>query len=157
MKTKIFVTTGSVLEFDELIKQLDKINLNKQYNITAQIGKGKYIPKHLNYFKYSKDLNKYFDWADIVITHTGAGTLFELLEKNKKIICISNPKATDNHELAEKLDKNKYLLFVDWNNKDELKNNIIKIINNKFKFKSYKNTKSTIGSEIIKYIKLKNL
>ncbi len=151
MKTKIFVTTGSVLEFDELIKQLDKINLNKQYNLTAQIGKGKYIPKHLNYFKYSKDLNKYFDWADIVITHTGAGTLFELLEKNKKIICISNPKATDNHELAEKFAKEKHLIFLKGKDISTLEKSIQSTIINK-EIKKYKPIKSTIGKEILKYI-----
>lgn len=148
MKTKIFVTTGSVLEFDSLIKEIDKINKDQKYDVVCQTGVGNYTPKHTKHYKFKKSLDKDYSWADIIITHTGAGTLLELLNKNKKIICISNPKAVDNHEIAENFSKEGYLLFLNGNKLTEL-NGLIK---KDFKFKKYSSTKSTIGKEILKYI-----
>ncbi|HOW29918.1 MAG TPA: PssE/Cps14G family polysaccharide biosynthesis glycosyltransferase [archaeon] len=150
MKTKIFVTTGSVLEFDILTKEIDKINENKRYAIICQIGIGKYIPKNAEHFRFKKNLDKDYSWADIVITHTGAGTLFELLHKNKKIICISNPKATDNHELAEQLNKERHLIFLKGEDIKQLNKTLQKIQN--LKQEKYKPIKSTIGKEILNYI-----
>jgi beta-1,4-N-acetylglucosaminyltransferase len=152
-KSKIFVTTGSVLEFDDLIKRLDDINKNKDFEIIAQIGIGKYIPKNIKCFNFADNLEKYFDWADVVITHTGAGTLFELLELNKKIICRSNPKAIDNHEIIKKFAKNKYLIFVSGNNLFKLKENIDKLLKEN-KIKKYIKENNTIGKEIQKFLKI---
>lgn len=152
MKTKIFVTTGSVLEFDILTKEIDKINENKRYAIICQIGIGKYIPKNAKYFRFKKNLEKDYSWADLVITHTGAGTLFELLHKNKKIICISNPKATDNHELAEQLNKEGRLIFLKGEDIKNLKKTIQEKEKLNFKTTKYRPVRSTIGKEILNYI-----
>ena len=148
MKTKIFVTTGSVLEFDSLIKEIDKINKDLKCDVVCQTGVGNYNPKHTKHYKFKKSLDKDYSWADIIITHTGAGTLLELLNKNKKIICISNPKAVDNHEIAENFAKEGYLLFLNGNKLTEL-NGLIK---KDFKFKKYISVKSTISKEILKFI-----
>lgn len=152
MKTKIFVTTGSVLEFDILTKEIDKINDSQKYEIICQIGIGKYLPKNVKHFRFKKSLEKEYSWADIVITHTGAGTLFELLHKDKKIICVSNPKAIDNHELAEQLNKEGYITFLRGENIKNLKKTIRD--NTNIKTKKYKPVKSTIGREIFKFIKI---
>jgi len=153
-KLKILVTTGSVLEFDLLSKTIDKLNSNSIYCIIIQIGKGKYIPKNCKYFKFDDSLDKYYKWADLVITHTGAGTLFELLNQNKKIISVANPKAVLNHGLPIKLDKENYLKYISYNyiNVDYFKKYISKILNNKIKFKKYKKEKQTIGKTILNYI-----
>lgn len=151
MKTKIFVTTGSILDFDLLIEEIDKININNEFDIICQTGIGKYIPKTAKHFNFKETLDKEISCADIVITHTGAGTIFELLEKNKKIICISNPKAIDNHELAKKLSDEKYLLFLKNFNFKNLRQSIYSI--DKMVMKKYNFQKSTIGQEILNYIK----
>jgi beta-1,4-N-acetylglucosaminyltransferase len=153
-KPKIFVTTGSVLEFDLLSETIDELNKNKKYSIIIQIGCGKYIPKNCNYFKFSNSLDKYYKWADLVITHTGAGTLFELLEKNKKIISVANPKAVNNHGLPLWLDKQNYVKYIHYNyiNIYNFKKNICGILNNQIKFKKYKKNKQTIGQKIFQYI-----
>lgn len=152
-KKKIFVTTGSSLDFDFLVKEVDKINASNLYSIIIQNGNGKYIPKNCIFFKYDKSLDKYFDWADLVITHTGAGTLFELLEKNKKTIVISNPDAISNHELAIKFSKFKFCVFIPYIKINLLKSKLLFIFNNKVKFNKYKLNTHTIGSEIISFIK----
>ena len=151
-KPKIFITTGSVLEFDELIKVLDDINKTKKYDIIAQIGVGKYIPKNIKYFKFADKLEKYFNWGDIVITHTGAGTLFELLELNKKIICVSNPKAIDNHEIAEKFARKNSLIFLSESELFKLEKYINKLLTEN-KIKKYHRPTCNIGIVILKFIK----
>lgn len=152
MKTKIFVTTGSVLEFDSLIREIDNINKNKDHDIICQIGIGSYIPKNERHYRFKKSLEKDYSWADIIITHTGAGTLFELLEKNKKVICISNPKAIDNHELAEKFVKEKYLYFLSGKELFKLKD-LLQRLQHEKEIKKYSIRKNTIGKEIIRFIK----
>lgn len=157
MKSKIFITTGSVLEFDCLIKIVDKINKNKKYNVVAQIGKGIYKPKNITTFSFTKNINKYYDWADLIITHTGAGTTFELLKKNKKMISISNPKAIDNHEIIKKFEDLGYLLYIPFEkietNSKLLEDKIDLILSSKIKFKKYVKENNTIGKEILLFIK----
>jgi len=157
MRSKIFITTGSVLEFDCLIKIMDKINKNKKYNVVAQIGKGIYKPKNITTFAFTKNINKYYDWADLIITHTGAGTTFELLEKNKKIISVSNPKAIENHEIIKKFEDLGYLLYIPFEkiekNPKLLGDKIDLILSSKIKFKKYVKENNTIGKEILLFIK----
>lgn len=151
-KKNIFVTTGSSLEFNSLIKYIDLVNKDKSYNVVCQIGKGSYIPKNCKYFKFDKSLDKYVDWSDLVITHTGVGTLFELLYKNKKIISINNPLAISNHDLVIKFNNLNYLSFLEFsciNNLDKL---LKDIFNNNVKFKKYKSENNFIFKEIKKYL-----
>jgi beta-1,4-N-acetylglucosaminyltransferase len=153
-RKKIFVTTGSSLEFDLLSEELDKINKNKEFEIIIQIGCGKFFPKNCKYFKFEKNISSFYDWADVVVTHTGAGTLFELLEKKKKVISVANPFGIYGiYELPIYLDKKKYIKYVSYININELKNILENIFNNKIKFKIYKKEKQEIGKEIIKYLK----
>lgn len=106
----IFVTVGSVAPFDELVKTVDEM-AGKKWEGTAQIGNGKYIPKNLKWFRFEKDLSKYYKSSDIVITHTGAGTLFEIIREGKKAVAIPNPNVIENHELAVKLAQEGYIMF----------------------------------------------
>jgi len=157
IKSKIFVTTGSALEFDLLSKIIDIINKNKKYSVIIQIGKGNYKHKNCKYFKFTKDIDKYYDWADLVITHTGAGTLTELIINNKKVISISNPKGYDAiSEIAIEFDKLKFIKYLSFY---KIKNNykyfikiIVDILNNKIEFKKYYKKKENIGTEIMSFL-----
>jgi hypothetical protein len=93
-KPKIFVTTGSSLEFDLLTTEIDKININKEFEIIVQTGKGKYLPKNCNFFDFDKSFDKYYDWADLV--EITLATIFINNQKPKKLLEIMN-----NHELEE--------------------------------------------------------
>lgn len=154
MKKKIFVTTGSSLEFDSLVKEIDKINKNKIYNISCQIGSGKYIPKNCKYYRFKGSLEKDISWADLIITHTGAGTLFELLEKGKTIISVQNIKGVEGiFDLPLYLNKNKHIKYVSNKDISNLANIIKQLLDVKLnKFKKYKKEKQEIGYEIKKFI-----
>ncbi|CDU19441.1 UDP-N-acetylglucosamine transferase subunit ALG13, putative [Plasmodium yoelii] len=114
----LFVTVGSY-KFDELIEYIDKkefhifLKKNGFTKLTIQIGNSKYIPKliynyknknsillqKVKYFRYKNSINKYYDKANLILSHAGVGTTFECLRKNKKIIIVPNIKLMDNHQM----------------------------------------------------------
>jgi beta-1,4-N-acetylglucosaminyltransferase len=108
----IFVTVGSVAPFDELIEMVDTLSHQNELEFLAQIGNGTYIPKEVKWFRFEKTLDHYFRKADLVITHNGAGTLFELLRLRKKIVAVPNPKTVQmkNMDIVAKLSDDGYIL-----------------------------------------------
>lgn len=100
----IFVTAGST-SFDELMRKVDELKGSGaiEGDVLAQIGSGRYVPKHLRWFRFAEDLSKYIEQADLVITHGGAGTLYEALSLGKRVVAVMNPRAIDNRELPELL------------------------------------------------------
>ena len=107
---KILVTVGTT-NFDSLIKYLDN-NLDKDTDILFQIAQGKYIPMNFEYIKFTNDINTLYEKADLIITHAGAGTIYKLLNLNKKILMVPNLERVDNHqiEIAEFMHKNNYAI-----------------------------------------------
>ncbi len=155
-RLKIFVTTGSILKFDCLVEIIDNLNKTNKYNINIQTGKGRYLPKNCKHFKFTENINKHYKWADVVITHTGVGTIMELLNNNKKIITIDNPKGYNEiAEIAKKFNKEGYLIYLSFkdieNNCSYLEEKIKETV--KKKFKRYKKEKNTIAKEILDYLK----
>ena len=109
----IFVTVGSVAPFDELIETIDMLSRqDESMDFVAQIGNGAYLPKAAKWFRFEKTLDHYFRKADLVITHNGAGTLFELLRLGKKTIVVPNPKTVQmkNMDIVTKLSEGGYIL-----------------------------------------------
>lgn len=108
----IFVTVGTNY-FESLIASVDKVAPNINEKIICQIGKNKYLPSNCDYFRFEDSLEQYFDNASLVITHGGAGTLFRLLELNKKIIGVDNRECQGQHqnELLKKLADQGHILW----------------------------------------------
>lgn len=108
----ILVTVGTEM-FDELVKKMDEIAPELSEKVTIQIGKGRYEPKNCKYFRFVPDINQYYEKADLIVTHGGAGTIFKLLGKNKKIIGISNPKKAGKHQedILKALSQQNYLIW----------------------------------------------
>ena len=104
---EIFVTVGST-KVDELIKQMDSLAKTSFGGVLCQIGNSDYVPKHCEYFRFAEDLTPYIDQARVIVSHTGAGTIFECLTKEKVLITVPNPNHVDNHDLAIKMAKENY-------------------------------------------------
>lgn len=122
---RIFVTVGTT-EFDNLIEKLSEKEvyeiLKNQFKckeLIIQRGNGKEID-----FSHFKDINvQQFDlktsieqdikYADLVISHAGAGTCIDVLGKNKPLLVVVNDTLMNNHqiELAEQLHKDGYLIY----------------------------------------------
>ncbi|WP_456058209.1 PssE/Cps14G family polysaccharide biosynthesis glycosyltransferase [Campylobacter hominis] len=105
----IFVTVGTT-RFDSLIVNLDKIFLNTKYNVIMQIANTDYRPKNVKYFRFINNIKYYFEKSDIIITHAGAGSIYEILELNKKVIIVPNLERIDKHQkdIADYMHTNNY-------------------------------------------------
>ncbi|MBS3168168.1 hypothetical protein J4216_03530 [Candidatus Woesearchaeota archaeon] len=144
----IFVTVGtSRVGFNSLIRQVDNLKINE--DIICQIGNGKYIPKNCKWFKFESSLINYFKKARLIITHDGAGTLFELLKLGKKVIVIQNPDVISNPDLALKLSQEKYVIWC--KNINDLSSSVINSKN--FKYSKYQSPKCEINLNIEGFLK----
>jgi beta-1,4-N-acetylglucosaminyltransferase len=94
---KIIVTVGSSA-FNQMIEAVDQQLAGQGYAVTCQIADGSYQPRHHAFFTFADDLQQRFADADMVITHGGAGTVFELLEMGKKIVVVPNLYRLDKHQ-----------------------------------------------------------
>lgn len=101
---KILVTVGTT-PFDLLIETIDGLACDfPDIQFTAQISSGVYEPKHMPWVRFVPDiLDQYPD--SLVLTHCGAGTVFSLLDANRKFVAIPNLTRVDHHqvELAQVL------------------------------------------------------
>lgn len=145
----IFVTVGTG-KFDLLIKEIDKIAPILKEKIVMQIGNGFYEPKNCEFFRYARSLERYYKRARLVIAHGGAGTTYELLRMNKKIVSMANLDRTDPHqqEILGALSEQNHLIWC--KNPSELVNCIKKA--KKFKFKKYKTPKCEIAEKILVFL-----
>ncbi|KAL4527482.1 hypothetical protein Ndes2526A_g08734 [Nannochloris sp. 'desiccata'] len=65
----------------------------------------------ITWFEYAPSLASCLDTASLVISHAGAGSIFETLRRGLPLIAVPNASLMDNHqkELAEKLKVEGYL------------------------------------------------
>jgi UDP-N-acetylglucosamine transferase subunit ALG13 len=105
----IFITTGTSLPHDELIRKIDDLKAMGQIRdiIYAQIGNGKYIPNHMKWVKFCGNMEDVYKMADIIISNCGAGTIMENVQKGNRLIVVQNPGITGGHEweLVSKMEK----------------------------------------------------
>ncbi|MGI2000010.1 PssE/Cps14G family polysaccharide biosynthesis glycosyltransferase [Shewanella frigidimarina] len=92
----IFVTVGHT-RFDSLFKKIDQIN-HDEWHFISQTYDGNYTPKNGEHITYTNDIFSYYNNADVVITHAGAGTVYNLLEIGKTIIVVANTDRIDTHQ-----------------------------------------------------------
>jgi beta-1,4-N-acetylglucosaminyltransferase len=102
---KILVTVGTG-QFNSLVNLFDTYC---NHDFTIQHGGGQ-APKIQLGYPFIPNLVNEFDKYDLIITHAGAGTIFNLL-KTKKAFCVfPNQERHDLHqlELAKYVDENKF-------------------------------------------------
>ena len=87
----IFVTVGTELPFDRLIKAVDLwAQETGRTDIFAQIGDGGWEPQYLrfNHFLDPYDFAERFRSADAVVAHAGMGTILSALQHTKPILIM---------------------------------------------------------------------
>lgn len=95
----IFLTVGTQLAFDRLVRSLDDwIGTNQRYAAFAQIGRGEYLPRHIRYERYlaPASYQKHLQEARVVVGHCGIGTILSCNERNIPVIVV--PRRFDLNE-----------------------------------------------------------
>lgn len=147
----IFVTVGTV-QFNDLVKKIDEIAKSSKEEFLVQIGEGEYIPKHCKWFRFKVPLTEYFKKSKLVITHGGAGTLFECLNLGARIIAVPNLKAKGAHQLdlVYELAKAGYIISCDMNDLE-------RVIKEKKMLKKYVKVECRISNIIEDFLKKDSL
>lgn len=83
----IFLTVGTQLGFDRLVKIVDEAAPKIKHKIFAQIGNSSYIPKNFEFVKNLElaEFEKHFSSADLIVSHAGMGTIISSLVESKPI------------------------------------------------------------------------
>jgi len=124
----MFVTVGTGPHgFDRLVRGVDAIATSYDKRMRAQIGRGDYIPRHLDWFRFTDEdeIHDLYRTATVVIAHAGAGTLLTALSYGKSIVVLprrgQHGEHNDDHqrELATAL-ADRSGVFVVWDT-DELR------------------------------------
>eukprot|EP00762_Andalucia_godoyi_P005402 ANDGO_08365.mRNA.1 UDP-N-acetylglucosamine transferase subunit alg13 len=124
-KKAVFVTVGTT-KFDDLIAAVvrsDVLQLlvERGYTeMTVQYGRGREpeyaspptCPIRIECFSLKPSIQEHFVHADLVISHAGAGSIFESLDLGKTVIAVVNTSLMHNHqqELADELHLHQYLI-----------------------------------------------
>jgi beta-1,4-N-acetylglucosaminyltransferase len=108
----IFVTVGST-KFTDLIQRMDELAPSLGDEVVMQIGSGPYAPRNCKFFRYAASLDRYYDQADVIVAHGGLGTIVEVLERVKRLVCVVNPTTMDLHQehLLQIFAEKNYLLW----------------------------------------------
>jgi UDP-N-acetylglucosamine transferase subunit ALG13 len=87
----IFVTVGSQLPFDRLIRGMDAwAEQNKNEQVFAQVGFGDYRPKNISFEQtlMPEEFRKKCNAADLIVSHAGIGNVLLALELQKPVILV---------------------------------------------------------------------
>jgi UDP-N-acetylglucosamine transferase subunit ALG13 len=87
----IFATVGSQGPFDRLIHAVDEWTaLRGRSDVFAQIGKAKYIPKHIRFTEFvdPREFKRLVEEAQLVVAHGGIGSIISALEAAKPIVVM---------------------------------------------------------------------
>ncbi len=103
----IFVSVGSQLPFDRLIKPIDEwAATHPNETVFAQIGNSSFTPKHIEFCQTIDPVNynKRIKDADIIIAHAGTGTIITALELGIPLLIMprlaEKGEHRNNHQLA---------------------------------------------------------
>lgn len=95
----IFLTVGTQLAFDRLVRSLDEwVGADSRYPAFAQIGRGEYLPRHISYERYldPESYQSYLQAAQVVVGHCGIGTILSCNDQSIPVIVVPR-----RHDLKE--------------------------------------------------------
>jgi len=102
----IFVTVGTQLPFDRLVRTVDEWALSGKRSVYAQIGPTDYKPRNIGWSQFlsADECHRRISTCSAVIAHAGMGTILTALELGKPVIVM--PRRADlrehrnDHQLA---------------------------------------------------------
>lgn len=88
---KIFVTVGSMLPFDRLVRAVDAwAEQARDHQCFAQIGNSSFHPRHMpsQAMLSPAEYRERFRWCDLIISHVGMGTVITASELGKPLLIL---------------------------------------------------------------------
>jgi UDP-N-acetylglucosamine transferase subunit ALG13 len=97
---KVFVTLGTIrpYKFDSLVDKLMQI-IPSTWDVVWQLGESVQMDVRGTKFKTiaSDDFDRYVQWSDIVISHSGVGSALRILELGKQPILVPRRSSRGEH------------------------------------------------------------
>lgn len=95
----IFLTLGTQLPFDRLVKAVDEVAQSLDETIFGQIGNGRYLPKNFTYVESMSpvDFDKKFKEARVVVGHAGIGTILSGFNSEKPLVLMARRASLGEH------------------------------------------------------------
>src|SRR5688572_15053114 len=93
---KVFVTVGTT-PFPSLVRFFDMPS--NACEVVIQHADSSSVLNYAKGFPFAPSLRDWQEWADVVVTHAGAGSVYELLERGQKAVVIPNLDRSDKHQL----------------------------------------------------------
>ena len=110
----IFVTVGTA-HYDPLIEELDRLVERGEITepVIAQIGRGKYIPRNMRYFRFIKSLKPAYEKADTIVSTGGAGTTMECVKRGLRLVVVENTTLMEGHQaqLISEMNRRGHLIW----------------------------------------------
>lgn len=127
----IFVTVGTQLPFERLIKAIDEwAAAHPDVPVFAQIGLTEYQPQHMEVVKKLDPVSyqDYFSRAKVVVSHVGMGTIIAGLEAAKALVLMPRlaklGEHRNDHQLGTAAKFQHFQNITIVNSPDELKSSV---------------------------------
>lgn len=102
----IFLTLGTQLPFDRLVRALDEVAPELDEPAFGQIGHGRFRPEHFESvdFLSPRDFRDRFAAARVIVAHAGIGTILSGLKAQKPLVLMARRaefgEHRNDHQLA---------------------------------------------------------
>ncbi len=104
----IFLTVGTLFEFDRLIRSVDELVRSGQIEeeVFAQIGTGQYKPYSMNYVDIleKSKFEEIISQSNALISHAGMGSISMAIKYNKPLLVMPRLKKYGEHVNDHQLD-----------------------------------------------------
>lgn len=104
---KLFVTVGSMLPFDRLVRAIDAlVGARDDIEGFAQVGETRYRPTHMASTRMMTpaEYRSMFEQSDVVVSHVGIGTVITASELGKPLVMLPRQmelqEVTSRHQQA---------------------------------------------------------
>jgi beta-1,4-N-acetylglucosaminyltransferase len=104
---RVFASVGThPQQFDRLLRQLDVLAGGKKHKVFAQTGNCSFSPKNFPFKRFLSDseYRERIAWADVVVSHGGAGTIINSMLLGKKLVVVPRLKRFGEHTNDHQLD-----------------------------------------------------
>ena len=108
----IFVTVGSMVPFDRLIRMMDGWSrAHPEAKVHAQIGKGEYVPQSMSWTRKVSpaEFESCVENSQIIVSHAGMGTVITAMQLGRPLVLVPRIAANGEHTTEHQRDTVKWL------------------------------------------------